>query len=167
MSLFCWTQRKMFCWMWETEQFWGTIDLYSIFFPTMEVNCAPKQPGYKLSSKYLSLCSAEQRNLYRFGTTWGWVNDDRIFLFGWTIPLIVRIGPYAKVLGLLRSFGLKSWDCGCCWDQSNPVECLFFVDGASGGSREGTVFLPEEQLSTPYYSQSGGKRTQYQGECLK
>ncbi len=31
-------------------------------FPTMEVNGAPKQPGYKLSSNYLHLCSAEQRN---------------------------------------------------------------------------------------------------------
>ncbi len=41
----------------------------SIFFPTMEVNGAPKQPDYKLSSKYLPLCSAEQRNSYRFGTT--------------------------------------------------------------------------------------------------
>ncbi len=57
------------------------------FFPTMEVNGAPKQPGYKLSSKYLPLCSAEQRHSYRFGTTWGWVNDDIIFIFGWTIPL--------------------------------------------------------------------------------
>ncbi len=47
--------------MWETEQFWGTIDFYGIFFlPTMEVNGVPKQPGYKLSSKYLPLCSAEQ-----------------------------------------------------------------------------------------------------------
>ncbi len=39
------------------------------FLPTMEVNGAPKQPGYKLSSKYILLCSAEQRHLYRFGTT--------------------------------------------------------------------------------------------------
>ncbi len=39
------------------------------FSPTMEVNGAPKQPDYKLSSKYLPLCSAEQRNSYRFGTT--------------------------------------------------------------------------------------------------
>ncbi len=41
------------------------------FFPSMEVNGAPKQPGYKLSSKYLPLCSAEQRHSYRFGTTSG------------------------------------------------------------------------------------------------
>ncbi len=32
------------------------------FFTTMEVNGAPKQPAYKLSSKYRPLCSAEQRN---------------------------------------------------------------------------------------------------------
>ncbi len=62
-----------------------------LFFPTMEVNGAPKQPGYKLSSKYLPLCSAEQRHSYSFGTTWGWVNDDRIFIFGWTIPLRSKI----------------------------------------------------------------------------
>ncbi len=32
MSLFCWTQRNIFCRMWETEQFWGTIDFHSIYF---------------------------------------------------------------------------------------------------------------------------------------
>ncbi len=89
MCLFCWTQTKIFWRMWETEQFWGTIDFHSIFLPTMEVNGAPKQPGYKLSSKYLPLCSAEQRHSYRFGSTWGRVNDDRIFIFGWTIPLML------------------------------------------------------------------------------
>ncbi len=40
-----------------------------VFFSYMEVNGAPKQSGYKLSSKYLPLCSAEQRHSYRFGTT--------------------------------------------------------------------------------------------------
>ncbi len=59
----------------------------AFFFPTVEVHGAPKQPGYKLSSEYLPLCSAEQRHSYRFRTTWGWVNDDRISIFGWTIPL--------------------------------------------------------------------------------
>ncbi len=39
------------------------------FFPTMEVNGAQKQPGYKLSSKYCPLCLAKQINSHRFGTT--------------------------------------------------------------------------------------------------
>ncbi len=42
---------------------------HSILFPTMDVSGAPKQPDYKLSSKYLPLCLAEQINSYRFGTT--------------------------------------------------------------------------------------------------
>ncbi len=54
---------------------------------TMEVNGAPELLCFPHSSEYLPLCSAEQRHSYRFGTTWGWVNDDRIFIFGWTIPL--------------------------------------------------------------------------------
>ncbi len=73
--------------MWETEQFWGTGGIVDSI-PSMDVNGAPKQPGYKLSSKYIPLCSAEQRNSYRLGTTSGWVNDDSIVIFGWTIPLI-------------------------------------------------------------------------------
>ncbi len=69
----------------------GTSLTSIVFFfcPTMEVNGAAKQPGYKLSSKYLPLCSAERRHSYRFGTTRGWVND-RIFLCGWTIPVITH-----------------------------------------------------------------------------
>ncbi len=52
--------------MWETEHFWGTIDLYSILiFPTMEVNGAPKQPSYKLSLKYLEyLCVRQNKNIH-------------------------------------------------------------------------------------------------------
>ncbi len=88
MCLFCWTQRKIFWRMWETEQFWGTIDFHSIFFPDIWKSILPqKQPGYKLYSKYLPLCSTEQTHSNRIGTTWGWVNDDRIFIFGWTVPL--------------------------------------------------------------------------------
>ncbi len=32
------------------------------------------------------MCS-EQTHSYRFGNTWGRVNNDRIFIFGWTVPL--------------------------------------------------------------------------------
>ncbi len=48
---------------------------------TMEVNGAPELLCFPHSSEYLPLCSAEQRHSFRFGTTWGWVNDDRIFIF--------------------------------------------------------------------------------------
>ncbi len=37
--------------------------------------------------KYLSLCSKDEQRFYRFGTTWGWVINDRIFILGWTVPL--------------------------------------------------------------------------------
>ncbi len=37
--------------------------------------------------KYLNLCSKDERRSYGFGSTWGWVINDRIFIFGWTIPL--------------------------------------------------------------------------------
>ncbi len=36
--------------------------------------------------KNLNLCFEDERRSYGFGTTWRWVND-RIFIFGWTIPL--------------------------------------------------------------------------------
>ncbi len=39
-----------------------------------------------LGQKYLNLCSEDERRSYRFGTTWGWVINDRIIIFGWTIP---------------------------------------------------------------------------------
>ncbi len=39
------------------------------------------------ASKYIYLCSEDERMSYRFGTTWGWVINDRICIFGWTIPL--------------------------------------------------------------------------------
>ncbi len=107
MSLFCLTQRKIFWRKFVTRLFWGTIGAQLV-----PQNCPH-------SSEYRPLCSAEQINAYRFGTTWGWVNtywqtdkkcialmhckllwikasakcvnvnvnDDRIFIFGWPIPL--------------------------------------------------------------------------------
>ncbi len=44
-----------------------------------------------LCKKYLLSCSTEDRNSYRFGTTCGYVNDNRINIFGWTIPLRSKV----------------------------------------------------------------------------
>ncbi len=40
----------------------------------------------QISSKIL--CSEDEQRSYGFKTTWGWVINDRIFIFGWTIPLM-------------------------------------------------------------------------------
>ncbi len=40
-----------------------------------------------MHQKYLNLCSEDERRSYTFGTTRGWVINDRILIFGWTIPL--------------------------------------------------------------------------------
>ncbi len=118
MSLFCWTQRRyseecgnraVLGHHWCSSIFfllWESISNISLLIiPCMIVyvtnnkeplnpwtQWCPKQPDYKLSSEYVPLCSAEQRHSYRFGTNWEWVDDDRIVIFGWTIPLLNKSG---------------------------------------------------------------------------
>ncbi len=53
----------------------------------MEVNGDQQLFGYQHSSKYLLLCSTFGTFQICVGTTWGWVNYDKINIFGWTIPL--------------------------------------------------------------------------------
>ncbi len=87
MTLFCQTQRKI-CWRkFVTRLFWGTIDFHSRKKNTMEVNCVQELLCFSHSSEYLPLCSADQRHSYSLGTTWGWVNDDIIFIIWWITPL--------------------------------------------------------------------------------
>jgi len=69
------------------NQFKGIVHPNSL----IQMLCTGKSmgPGLWLLTffKCLLLCSAEDRNSYRFGTTWEWVHDDRIKIFWWTIPL--------------------------------------------------------------------------------
>ncbi len=44
--------------------------------------------AFRFHQKYLNLCSEDERRSYGFGTTWGWIINDRILIFGWTNPLI-------------------------------------------------------------------------------
>ncbi len=44
----------------------------------------------RFHQKYLNLCSEDEQRSYWFGTTWGWVINDRIFIFGWTNPLNIN-----------------------------------------------------------------------------
>ncbi len=45
------------------------------------------QKALGFHQKYLNLCSEDEQMSYGFGTTRGWVINDRIFIFGWTITL--------------------------------------------------------------------------------
>ncbi len=49
--------------------------------------------------KYLNLCSEDEQRSYRFGTAWRWVINNRIFIFGWTIPLKenATVFPYSNM----------------------------------------------------------------------
>ncbi len=39
----------------------------------------------------LILCSTQKATAHRFGTTRGWVNNDRIFIVGWTISKLIKL----------------------------------------------------------------------------
>ncbi len=96
-------------------------------------------PYYKLSSKYHPLYWTEQRNSYRFGTTWGWVND-RIFIFVWTIPL--RFGTTIPSLFQYntKSIGRMSLDSKChsFWIQSSWPQKIQWTVAAHSASNLNT-----------------------------
>ncbi len=72
-------KRKIFWRMWETEQFWGTIDFHSIFFPTMEVNGAPKQPDYKLILQISSFVFGRTK---KFIQVWNYLRVSKLWFLG-------------------------------------------------------------------------------------
>ena len=47
------------------------------------------QKALRFHQKDLHLCSEDERKAYRFEMIWGWVTNDRIFIFGWTSLLRV------------------------------------------------------------------------------
>ncbi len=60
--------------------------------------------------KYPNLCSEDEQRSYGFRTTWGWVFNDTIFIFGWTMPLNISFHQsWSKRRLLFRK--LNSWKC--------------------------------------------------------
>ncbi len=59
-------------------------------------------------TKYLNLCSKDERRSYGFGTTWGWVINGRIKIFGWTIPLSTFLQENTFPVFLLQIFTFNS-----------------------------------------------------------
>ncbi len=71
-------------------EYYKYFDFMSIKFksvgPKTDSHCANKKNNF---SKYLFLCSTEERKHYLFGMTWGWINDDRIFFLLFVICVIL------------------------------------------------------------------------------
>ncbi len=105
--------------------------------------------GYQPSSKYLVLCYSEERKSYRFGMTWGCVNDDRILIFGWTIIFsknrenlsgeVILIRKYRSLKDhmFIRTGQQTGADFneeylarpGMCWQQSKTRTSVVFIPG--------------------------------------
>ncbi len=92
------------------------------------------QKALRFHQTYLNLCSEDKLRFYGFGTTWEWVINDRIYIFGWTIPLRLfwnrdRFGNLSQTFWQrkkhLLSYGrafffILSWVClyKTCWHSS-------------------------------------------------
>ncbi len=79
--------------------FWCHMDYYTDVLYYVSGNIAVAllsmegQRALRFDPKYLNLCSEDERRSYRFGTTWGWVINDRIVIFG-----ELTLYPWAKPL---------------------------------------------------------------------
>ncbi len=79
---------------WTTDVKWTILTMSLLPFWALNVSVAllsmEGQKALGFHPKYLNLCSEYEQRTYGFGTTWGWVINDRIYIFGWTIPLMLR-----------------------------------------------------------------------------
>lgn len=75
--------------MFVIKQLMVTIDFHSIFPILWKSTDTVNSLDTKISLR-------EIRNSYRFGTTQGWVNQDRIFILRWSIPLKLATTPHLR-----------------------------------------------------------------------
>ncbi len=62
------------------------------------------QRALKFHQKYLNLCSQDERRPYGFGTTWAWVINDRIYIYGRTNSLITSLISDLYLFSLFHTF---------------------------------------------------------------
>ncbi len=82
---------RSFITLWLNQ--WCYMDYFNnvlnTFLDLKLVSCVTVYTGSEsswTSSKILNLCSEDEQRSSKFGTAWGWVINDGIFIFGWTIP---------------------------------------------------------------------------------
>ncbi len=132
-----------------------TMKLYPLFlFSTEEINQNRNQ-----NELYCQVCLHIRGicfhlfSSHRFGLTWGWVNDDRIFIFGWTIPLstVMSHVGFLKALCVIAknsSYTNDLWGCAL----YNPV----FRNGSPvyfGNWVEVQVWLADQHKLTYFLKQ--------------
>ncbi len=61
--------------------------------------------------KYLNLCSEDEQRSYGFGTTWGWVINDRILIFWVDCPFKHHINQNIQRLAIEMLTQDVVWDC--------------------------------------------------------
>ncbi len=72
----------------RTQRYFSLIFRYFGLIEVVPLLSMEGQRALGFHQKYLNLHSEDERRSYRFGTKWGWLINDRIFIFEWTIPLI-------------------------------------------------------------------------------
>ncbi len=71
---------------------WCHMDCFNDVLTTfMGLECGSCVAVYA-GSEPLRFHQKDELMSYGFGTTWGWVINDRIWIFGWTIPLRKYVG---------------------------------------------------------------------------
>ena len=87
----------------------GENNLFSNQFGILQLKLNLKFVCFKTSPHRLQLfrrtlwrcfavkeCFVNYKNSPNIPSTWGWVNDDLIFIFGWTYPLMISTSVYIK-----------------------------------------------------------------------
>ncbi len=118
MSLFCWTQRKIFWRKFVTRLFLGTIDFHSRNINTRK-SMVPQNGSVSHILQNIFLCVQLNKDIHTGLELLGWVNDDRIFIFGWTIPL-----------GTFKSRKILWWNCNDNYvsiHTSHNIFCLLWA----------------------------------------
>ncbi len=82
MYLFCRTQRMILWRKFVIRLFWGTFD----FHTRNKMDLVPQNCSVSHILQNISLCVQQNKDIH---TGLGWVND-RIIIFGWTIPLSLK-----------------------------------------------------------------------------
>ncbi len=106
-------------WSWATDATWSVFISYTFLdLETFQLHCClcEGQRALRFNQKYLNLCSEDEQRSYGFGTTWGWVINDRIFILGWTNP--TNSACVKGVLLCMKWFwGLRTWHCSKIWQE--------------------------------------------------